>query len=321
MALTIYMASHRSFYHMVPWFPQRKTRSNNTEPRPNVKLHTTKKPKQNNCVLVGANPIRLWFKGGEDMYFSLRTRPALQSLVMSAWNQLSTLQDSNCVTLSLWLDKKQLHLDTGEGSFPKWLPNSVLLWVSWPPRTAVAQGRMLHGSGEIFKKERRQETSCRNLALVHMGTHSPTSPAWAGFQISYLEPSEQRWTPGNVSEAPWLLLKKAHQAPCDLVVCLFVSCFRISKVLIKIPFLGDFSPLTSTLLPLPLFPPQEHLQQYRKQFSFKVISQSPEVIPSSCLGVTQKSHHKWGTITETTVEGDWEFVNSLQTSHFASCKH
>lgn len=164
MALTIYMASHRSFYYMVPWFPQRKTRSNNTEPRPNVKLHTTEKPKQNNCVLVGANPIRLWFKGGEDMYFSLRTRPALQSLGMSAWNQLSTLQDSNCVTLSLWLDKKQLHLDTGEGSFPKWLPNSVLLWVSWPPRTAVAQGRMLHGSGEIFKKERKEDKK------LHVGT-------------------------------------------------------------------------------------------------------------------------------------------------------
>lgn len=132
------------------FLPQRKTRSNNTEPRPNVKLHTTEKPKQNNSVFVGANPIRLWFKGGEDTYFSLRNRPALQSLGISACSQLSTLQVHlyySPVT-SQWAHgwiRNRLHLDTGEGSFPKLLPDLALFWVSWPPRSAMAQGRMLQG--------------------------------------------------------------------------------------------------------------------------------------------------------------------------------
>lgn len=73
-----------------------------------------------------------------------------------------------------------------------------------------------------------------------MGTCSPTSPAWSGFQISYLEPSVQRWTTGSESEAPQSLPKKAHQALWW--VCLIVSCFRISKVPFKIPLLGGFSP-------------------------------------------------------------------------------
>lgn len=144
------------------FLPQRKTRSNNTEPRQNVKLHTTEKPKQNNSVFVGANPIRLWFKGGEDTYFSLRNRPALQSLGISACSQLSTLQDSSYITVSPWLDKKQAAPWHRRGQLSKIIAKLGIILSLLTSKICYGSGK--NASGLISKKERKEDKK------LHAGT-------------------------------------------------------------------------------------------------------------------------------------------------------